>query len=771
MHALQVLDFQSVLARLAEHCQSELGRARASELEPQFEPDEINRMIGETRDAFDLSGKEPLPTLNRLYDVVDGVQRAGKGSVLDGLQLYRVGASLSTMRQLAVAMANCEDSLKRLSDQLPSLNDLEARLTGSLDVDGEMLDEASPDLARARRTKRSTAVRLTERIQSYTSGRTRELLSDPIVTQRQGRYVVPVKAEHRGKIKGFVHDTSATGQTLYIEPEDVAQLGNSLREAEALERAEIERILRDLSERVGAKASEIIVGLGAAGELDLIFAKVRHGVANDGAIPEIGEPGTIRIERGKHPLLDPKIAIPLDIELGENFACLLITGPNTGGKTVAMKTVGLFVAMVQSGLMPNARRIVCGPFSQIWADIGDEQSMQQSLSTFSGHLKNIVAAVKGIKPNGLVLLDEIGAGTDPAEGAALGKAILVTLRDLGAKVIASTHYGELKVFAFSEDGFANAAMEFDAKSLGPTYRFLMGAPGASHALKIAERYGMPRRILESAEGFAGDTHLDLNKMMERLEVAQKQAHRSQSEADKLAHQLRELERETEKRLAQAEAARKSARQMAAQTLEEALREVRLEAQDAIEALKKGAKVEDVRERLKKVQSKGEQHLHKLQDRAKTVSSPVELRKGMSVKALGHTAVGTLLEDPKDGKARVSMGPLTLTIETKKLLPVTERPVAVKRETRTSHSLKRASTISREIVMIRMRAEEASETLTRFLDDAVLAGVEHVRIVHGKGEGILRKVTQDVLRAYPAVKRHREGEPAEGGSGVTIAYFE
>jgi len=779
-HALRVLEFSEIQARLSQHAETSLGQEACLALVPSFDREAVQRQLQATREADFAIGRSSLPSLSPVYDSRGACERAAKGGSLDGTTLYRIGWSLAPMRALREVLSTLRSDLPILwhvAESLPQLPQLEERLTASLDGDGSVRDEASVELAELRKRKRSVAQKLQERIHSYLTGRHRDLLSDPIVTQRSGRYVVPLKAEHRGKIKGIVHDTSSTGQTIFIEPEDVLQVGNSLREAEAAELAEIARILKALSQHVGRESNAIAAGVEAAGKIDFELAKARFGYSYRGTIPEITKtPHSISIRNGAHPLLDAETVVPLSLQLGFDYEVLLITGPNTGGKTVAMKTVGLFVAMSQSGLMVPAGEVKVGPFAQLWADIGDEQSLHQSLSTFSGHIKNIAEALKGLRPGALVLLDEVGAGTDPAEGAALAKALLHTLRDGGARVMASTHYGELKVFAMNHEGFANASMEFDVKSLKPTYRLLVGTPGASHALKIAQRYGIPEGVIQLANENIGVEGQDLERTLQNLETAQKHAQRAQGEADRLTSRLKQLEAETESKLTEAEEAKRTARMRAHAAIEDLLREIRLEATEVFEELKKEASAEAVqraKDRLAGLQSAGRELAEEFAPTPKEakVAAEVKLVKGMSVRVEGQSMPGILLEDPKGKTVRVQLGALKLNVAADKLTAVAAEAAKPSTPPRQHLGFKRAQAAVTEINLRELRAEQAKDELEKFIDDSILAGVPFVRIVHGKGEGILRTMTRELLRRHRGVRSFRDGEPAEGGHGVTIAHFE
>jgi DNA mismatch repair protein MutS2 len=774
-HAERVLEFDAVREQLAAQCETERGAHLARGLQPSFDVDEVWTAQTLTREAAELLSGLSVPSLGSVRDHRQAILRASKGGAIDGQTLFQIGAALEAMRgarQVVRARERDCPGLWAIASNLCDLAALERRLLDSLEPDGEVLDTASPELGRLRKAKHSCAQRIGDRIQSYVSGKNRDLLSDPIVTQRDGRYVVPVRAEHKGRFKGIVHDTSASGQTVYIEPEEIVQLGNALREAEAAERAEVARILADLSKRVGTEAEAIELGIEAAGDLDLLLAKGRLGFAMKATSPVRSEGHRIFIQGGRHPLLDPEVAVPLTLDVGKDFDGLLITGPNTGGKTVAIKTVGLFVLMAQAGLMLPAAEVRLGVFTQVWADIGDEQSLQQSLSTFSAHIKNIAEALAKLKPGALVLLDEAGAGTDPAEGAALAKALFLAFQAGGAKIMASTHYGELKVFAYNTPGFINAAMEFDVKSLRPTYRLIVGAPGASHALRIAERYGIPKAITDAAREGVGVERQDVARMLEKLEQAQRQAQAAQSEADRLTARLKKIEAETEAKLAEAAEIKRTARQKAAEAVEAALREIRLEAATIFDELKSSSDVqarERARERLREVQQVGRELAEDFRPKAKK-QEVAEIVKGSRVRLEGYNQSGTVLTDPRDGKVQVQLGPLKMIVTVSQLRLEAAEPPKPAVAPRTNLGLQRAQTAGTELQLRGMRAEEAREAIERFLDDAILGGLPSVRIVHGKGEGILRKVTRETLKRHKGVRSFRDGEAAEGGQGVTIAEF-
>ncbi len=773
MHSLAVLEFQSITSRLVTFCETPWAVSAAEALSPSFREETVWELIAETAEAHDMLGRYSTPSLGSLRDPREPLHLASRGATLSGVDLYRIAESMGAMRSLRTFLESRKVDFPRMAakiETLPTKLKLEQMLLGSLESDGTVKDSASPALQSLRTKRKGFQQRIQERIQWFISGKTRELLSDPIYTVRDGRYVLPLKAENRGKIRGIVHDSSASGQTIYVEPEEVLQIGNQLRETEAAEREEIRKLLLFWSKKVGEVADELSLGVVAASQIDLVLAKARFGYDLNGTVPEKSKiPCSIEIHAGRHPLLAKEKVVPLDIAVGQNRN-VLITGPNTGGKTVAIKCVGLMVAMAQCGFMLPAINVKFAPFQQIWADIGDEQSLEQSLSTFSGHLKNISESLQKLKPGALVLLDEVGSGTDPAEGAALARAILEAFASSGAAILASTHFGELKAFAFSTEGFTNAAMEFDVRSLRPTYRLLLGAPGASQAMRIAERYGIPGEVVERAQGYLSEEALGIDEMFVRLETAQKLARTSQAEADRRLNEVRKAEQIANRKLNEAEEIRKTVYGKANEIIEAALREIRLEASrlfEEIKASKNDPVTNDrIRQSLRELDSEGRQFAENFKPKRAQREAP-SLGKGVFVRVEGLTQVGTVLAEPKDGVVSVQMGAVKMSVPVSRV----ELSGPPKREaTKSVGSIRLQKTINAttEIDLRHLRAEEAVRDLERFLDDAVLAGLDTIRVVHGKGEGVLRKATQTVLKQHPAVATFRDGEPAEGGQGATVA---
>jgi len=745
-----------------------MGSEIALSLQPSFAEQEIWEQLDQTAEAFDLLGTNPPPNINGVHDVRGPLKLASKGAMLGGNEIYQIGYAHSAIRTMREYLEKAQTQKIEFIG-LESDPKIEREILFAFESDGSIKDEASPALGELRRKKRTAQARIIERIQSYTSGPNRDLLSDPIYTVRQGRYVIPLKAEYKGRIKGIIHDTSATGSTIFLEPDDVLNAANAARQIETQEKEEEKRLLTLFSRKVGNIATVTIGALTELGKVDITFAKARLGAEMRAQVPIRISGHHIEVKSGRHPLLDPNSVIPTDIELGGEQS-VLITGPNTGGKTVAIKAVGLFVAMMQSGLLPPALHCRFGHFTQLWADIGDEQSIEQSLSTFSAHLKNIASALNNLKPGALILLDEIGAGTDPAEGAALAQSILLEFQSKGGTVLASTHYGELKAFAFSTEGFINASMEFDQKTLRPTYRLILGAAGASQALRIAERYGIQPHVVERAKEGLSTQQRDIAEMLQNLENAQKQARAAQSEADRKLSELKQLEAVAERKLKDAEDIRKRANERAKDAIDSELRNIRIEAEELFEQVKKGkGTVQDAREKIRAIDHKGKHLAKPFQPKKIVESTQVALKKGDHVSVLGFQQNGVLLEDPSGREVLVQMGIAKMKIDIRKLIPTGAKPTQA---TSNKHKLSLNKTMNArtEITLRHKRAEEAIQELERFIDDALLGNVPWVRIVHGKGEGVLRQVTQEFLRKHKDVKSVRDGDATEGGQGVTIATF-
>jgi DNA mismatch repair protein MutS2 len=654
-----------------------------------------------------------------------------------------------------------------------------------------VLDNASATLARVRKEQRVLHGRMMERLHSYLRNSAyRDMIQDPVVTIRDDRYCIPVKAENRSQFGGLVHDQSASGATVFMEPTVVVELGNELRQLALKERDEVERILRELAGKVGREAIPLMGTLFTLSLIDFISAKARLAFEMDATEPSLNRQGLVEFWKARHPLLKGEV-VPIDVRLGGEFTQMVITGPNTGGKTVTLKTVGLLTLMAQSGLhLPANDGSTLPVFRGVYADIGDEQSIQQSLSTFSGHIRNIVEIMKEIEFTGrrsLVLLDELGAGTDPTEGSALAKAILRHLWQKGARTIATTHYGELKEFAYSHEGVENASVEFDLETLRPTYRLLIGIPGSSNAFTIAGRLGLPEELVQSARGMLSDEENTITEVIQKLTADQRATEADLARAAAAAKEVDTLRQKYERDLRQLQADRKQTLERARADAFEIVRAAQRQADALLEELKRQEK-----ERKKRSDgfdpARARQEIQRLAKQLRQTlpqpeapaadEPPVEPvapaladeapRVGDAVLVAPFGQRGTLLAEPEGGKAQVQIGAMRITVPYANLRRVAEaRPLQTAAGALTQRRMQLRSSLSTEIMLLGMRAEEAMEALDAYMNDACMAGVSPLRVVHGKGTGALKKVVWDYLQTHPHVSNFRLGEEGEGGGGVTV----
>lgn len=817
-HSLRVLEYGAIRAMLAEQAACALGRERAETLLPLTDPVAIARRQQETSQAvrvLDQSGQIPL---GGIRDIRPAVRLAEIEGMLDPPALLAVADTLAAARQLrAFLVARVEEApaLAELARCLGEFPGIEAAIAAAISEHAEVRDEASAALARLRREMRTLQNRLTERLQSMLRAPgVRDMIQEPIVTMRGDRYCLPVKAEYRVQFGGLVHDQSSSGATVFMEPTVAVELGNELRQVAIRERQEVERILREITARIGDAAPALSDTLAALAEIDFVVARARLSLAQDASEPLLAAPDgdfpPLHLRRARHPLLRGEV-VPIDVRLGDPARVLVITGPNTGGKTVSLKTVGLLALMAQSGLhIPADSGSAVPIFDGLYADIGDEQSIQQSLSTFSGHVTQIAAILAAVTRGGrsLVLLDEVGAGTDPAEGAALAKAILGHLLEAGVYCIATTHYGELKEFAYTHAGVENASVEFDLETLRPTYRLLTGIPGSSNAFTIAARLGLAASVIDAARGMMGTDQAQLAAVIERLTQDQRLAeeHRQRSarasaEAESLRARYEEdlqrlrSDREETRVRARAEADRlaRQARQEVARLLDE-LRLLEREARQAKEEAGGAARVARLREEVRSAGRQSEERLEAAPEGAGAGEEPESLgpvdetvrvdaarrpERGDLVWIAALNQRGTLLEAPDGDRAQVQVGAMRMTLPYGSLQRIMGTPgrsaasrgvVPAGRRAAPAAAdvqLQARANISSEIHLRGQHVEEALRALDEYLDDAVLAGLSPLRIVHGKGTGALRRAVWDWLQSHPHVAEFRLGEEGEGGGGVTV----
>ncbi len=785
----RALELDKILARLADCCSCEESRARALEIEPQTDYPRAVRQMHYTQDAHLLALRFGMPTVLHIKNVKGMLKRAQVGALLNLRELMDISNVLRTIRNLSSYRKNCDDmetALDAMFESLTPHRDLEDIINNNILSEEELADTASPELQRIRRSIRNTELKVRSQLDKLVKSPTyQKYLQDSIITMRDGRFVVPVKQEYRNEIKGMVHDTSSSGATLFVEPIAVVEANNEIRVLQNKEQQEIERIIAEMSAEVGARADMICADYDTVVELDLYFAKARLGRAMKATVPTITDDAVIDLRRARHPMIDQGRVVPTDIRLGGAFDTLVITGPNTGGKTVSLKTLGLFTLMAMCGLMlPVADSSTVSVFDHVLADIGDEQSIEQSLSTFSAHMTNIVSILQRTDHRTLVLLDELGAGTDPIEGAALAIAILSALREKGTKIAATTHYAELKVFALETDGVENASCEFDVESLSPTYRLSIGVPGRSNAFAISERLGLDAYIIEQAKQHVSnentrfedvvsqleDTRLGLEKEKDAAQQIREQAERMKSEiADYKAKLEKEKEREIER-------AKNEAKRL--------IDKVRVESQRLVDELEEIKKQKDSEHyanmpAMAKAQMKaGINKLYELadpvrQERENDYVLPRKLVRGDIVSIVDLGKDGTVLS-PVDnaGNVMVQVGIMKIKVAQSRLrLDERKNKVTLggKKGSVGKNITSRAERTGKNELDLRgMMAEEALIELDRFIDGAVLAGLGTITIIHGKGTGALRAAVHRDLKQNKSIKTFRLGVYGEGEDGVTIA---
>ena len=787
--ALKVLEYDKIIQLLAEQATSDAGKKRCLELVPMTDKQLITDAQAQTADALSRIYRKGNISFGGLKDPGFQMKRLEIGGCLNAAELLSICTLLEiTRRAKAYSRENRDDlpadSLDVLFAGLEPLTPLLEEIRRCILAEDEISDDASPALHSVRRTIRNINDKIHGAMNNLlNSSTTRSYLQDAVITMRNGRYCLPVKAEYKGQVPGMIHDQSSTGSTLFIEPMSVVKLNNDLKEAFLKEQEAIEAVLAELSNLTAQYAAYLLDNYRILADLDFIFAKANLAKIQNGMAPIFNTEGRIRIRQGRHPLLDPKKVVPIDVHLGDTFHLLIITGPNTGGKTVSLKTVGLFTLMGQAGLhIPAKDRSELAIFDDVYADIGDEQSIEQSLSTFSSHMTNIVSILKHATPHSLVLFDELCAGTDPDEGAALAISILDHLRRDNIRTMATTHYSEIKLYALSTEGVENACCEFSVQTLSPTYRLLIGIPGKSNAFAISSKIGLPADLIEDAktritkenESFE-DVIADLEQSRLTIEKEQAEINRYKQEAASLKKQLEEkqekLNRSRDRILQdanqQAAAILKEAKDLA----DETIRNFHKYGKTHVDAAAMEKDREKVRKKLDKAQSKSSMK----KNAAVNHNVPKKLRLGDSVKILSMNLKGTVhtLPDAK-GNLFVQAGILRYQTNIRDLVLVNEDATPTVHNTKTgAGKLKMAKSlsVSPEINLIGKTVDEALMELDKYLDDAYLAHLKTVRIVHGKGTGALRKAVQNHLKKQKYVKSYHLGEFGEGDAGVTIAEFE
>ena len=788
--AISTLEFDKIREMLAAVCPTEGSKALAKELRPSRGIGTVRRMLEQTDAAKNMQITKGMPPLSGLADVTSMTERADKGAVLLPAEILSVGRTLSAARAVKEYRNEDHTAQSVLDEYFHSLvpnKKLEEKISRCIASEDMIADTASDKLYEIRRKMRHENNRIRDSLQKYISGGSySKFLQEQIVTVRDGRYVIPVKQEHRNEIKGLVHDTSASGATVFIEPLSVVESNNELRLLERKEADEIERILAELSADIAANASAILENYRNLTELAFIFGKSQLSFRMDGIAPEITAARQLSLIRARHPLISADAVVPISVSLGIDFDTLVITGPNTGGKTVTLKTLGLFALMTQSGLhIPVADGSVMCIFDDILADIGDEQSLEQSLSTFSSHMVHIVEMLAAIENRCLVLFDEVGAGTDPVEGAALAVSILEAVREKKALCAATTHYAELKSYALDTDGVCNASCEFDVNTLRPTYRLIIGAPGKSNAFAISQKLGLPASIIARAESYVSGENRRFESVIERLEQERMEMEKAKTEAQMLLAQARrektEMDEFVEKREKEAEKELEKARATAVRMVESAkLSSDYIFAE--LEKVKKERESENLAKSLEEARRDIKIHLKANSDKldpidpktAEGYELPRPLKKGDEVVLVNIGQKGILLSDPdKSGNVQVQAGIIKTKTNIKNLMLIDGVKVTFTDKNGKKSSAKSAgdrviAAFNPEIDLRGNYADDACFLLDKYIDDAKRAGVKSLRIIHGKGTGALRKAVTDFLRRDARVSSVRVGTFGEGDTGVAIA---
>lgn len=781
---LKVLEYFKVLELLENEADSELGKKIIRKLRPYSDKQSVIEAQEETDEAYRIIMEDSSPPFAGLRDAKSELILSGKGGILSPGGLLKIAGCLRASRRVKNFLLKKNEfenieKIKRIAENLQFFKEIEDDIFTSIIGENEISSDASITLKNIRRDINLKNENIRNRLNSIVSStENKKYLQESIVTIREGRYVVPVRQEYRNTLKGIVHDQSSSGATLFIEPMEIVNLNNELRELKLKEEKEIERILEELTSSVGEIHEYIIENLRILSKLDFIFAKAKLAIYMKATRPSINSEGKIFLKKARHPLIDQNRVVASDFYIGDPTNTIVITGPNTGGKTVTLKTIGLITLMAASGLqIPADYGSKVSIFDIVFADIGDEQSIEQSLSTFSSHMTNIVKMLENIKDNSLVLFDELGAGTDPTEGAALAISILDYLFDRKIKTIATTHYSELKLYALSKDKVENASVEFDIKTLSPTYRLLIGVPGKSNAFEISKRLGLNQKIIDKAKKLLKTEDIEFEEILTKLEVDRREAEKAREDSIKLRAELEKMQEELRKE-----------RKLVQDNKEDIIMKAKRDAKKIISKAKKDSEYalkeikevtfeieEEKKERIEKAKKRLKNRLDRIDDGitekilSKTNIKPLEnVKIGQEVRVLSLEQEGTVLSSiDQNGNVMVQVGimKISVPIET---LEITEKK-SQKSTNKYAKNLisKKTKSIKKEIDIRGMNIEEASFEIDKYLDDAYLSGLKEVNIIHGKGTGALRKGINDILKSHKHVKNQRLGKYGEGGTGVTV----
>ncbi|SEM98976.1 endonuclease MutS2 [Lihuaxuella thermophila] len=778
---LKPLEFNQVKEMVKNQASSQLGKAKVDEITPSSSIEEVKQYLQATAEGMDLLRLKGDVPLGGIRSIGSSVRRAKIGGLLNEAELLDIASTILAGRKVKSLLRQVEEEtaplpiLRGYTEQIESLEHLEREIESCIDDQGTVLDQASPPLARIRRSIGDLRQQIQHTLnQMLRNSHYLKMMQEPIITQRHDRYVIPVKQEYRAQFGGIVHDQSSSGATLFIEPESIVHLNNRLREQELAEAKEIEKILMRLTSLVAEEADHLERNLSILQEVDFIMAKARFGAMMKAVCPAISEDGTMRLKRARHPLIPPDQVVPIDVEMGERHQAIIITGPNTGGKTVTLKTIGLFALMVQSGFpIPAEEESIMPVFSGVFADIGDEQSIEQNLSTFSSHLTNIIRMLKVIDERSLVLFDELGAGTDPAEGAALAIAILEYVMERGSSVVATTHYSELKLFAHHHPRAVNASVEFDVETLRPTYRLLIGVPGRSNAFAISSRLGLPPQIIEAAKKQLSSDENRLEEMIAALTVDRKAAEEERKNAERLRNEAEELLLDLKKQMESWEEEKARLREKARLEAKSIVTSAQREAEEVLKELREWARArpQELKEHeLIAVKKRLDDAVPQMQLPRKTsqrVAVAEEIKPGDEVFVHSVNQKGVVVEALGQDEFQVQVGFLKMKAHLRDLEKRSSKPETG--AAKATSSIKRSTDhVPPELDLRGKMVEEAIMEIDKYLDDAILAGYKQVALIHGKGTGALRSGVQEFLRKHRSVKSFRLGSHGEGGSGVTIA---
>ncbi len=774
------LELDKVLKKLSQEACSERAKEKIINILPDSNIKNVNRLLDETLAAYTLSCRFGGPSFYGLKNVVESVKRASYGGVLTNLELLDIASCLAVMREVKDWRKQCEGIETCIDVWFNSINVnkyLEEKINNCIISEDEFSDTASKELYSIRRKIRGINEKIREKLDDMIkSSKFRKYLQEPIVTVRNDRFVIPVKAEYRSEISGLVHDTSASGSTVFIEPMGVVNGNNEVKVLRSKEKEEIDRILKEISEEVGRFSNDIILGYNSLVELDIIFAKASLGIRMKAVMPKINEEGKIKLIKARHPMIKDSDVVPMNIELGENFNTLIITGPNTGGKTVSLKTIGLFSTMAMCGMMiPADDGSVVSTFDNILVDIGDEQSIEQSLSTFSSHIKNIIKILSKCTNKSLVLLDEIGAGTDPVEGAALAISIIETLREKGARIAVTTHYKELKEYALKTSGIENGSCEFDINTMKPTYKLILGIPGKSNAFSISERLGMDKSIIDKAKSLTSEDDNKLEEIISSLEETRQKVEKEYKLAQQMKIESEKTLRENERLQKEIESKKdeiiNNSRDKAKKILEEVVCRSEMIFEE-LENLKNSKNVASADKRsllnseIKAIENLADPVKENIN---KEVKKNLKFKIGDTVFVSDFNKEGEVLKDEdSSGKIMVQVGAIKTRVLKSHLSKSSKKIKSVSGHVTKNIKSKSNVSVSTEIDLRGQNILEATMELDGFIDTCVIAGLKQITIIHGKGTGQLRKGIQDYLKTNKQIKRFRIGNFGEGESGVTIA---